>query len=114
LSDSNLTLEDRRTPDQARTDRARKDREGWYPGRDTVGSPIILSALTGRTVAMVGTDSDRDFILQAARSFHKMKSALQNILNGFDTGMIDSPADDLLANGMKQVRDALESAKGKV
>jgi len=67
MSGSNLSLESR-TPEQARADRDRKDRSGWYPARSVRGDDyLILSPYSGRTVCRCAKEADRDFILDLVR-----------------------------------------------
>lgn len=52
------------------------------------------------------------FLVLAVNSYDAMRGALQNLLNAYETGMLDSPADEALANAMDKVRQAIDLARG--
>lgn len=51
-------------------------------------------------------------ILEAAELIDELTEALQQFVNGVETHMIDSPADDILANVTRRARAALRKAQG--
>jgi len=55
-----------RTPEQAKADRDRKDRSGWYAGHYPTGEYVIWG-LDGRLVCKCRSEADRDFILDCVR-----------------------------------------------
>jgi hypothetical protein len=79
VSDSGLDKTNIRTPEQAREEIARADRQGWYPARHGGGDFGVL-ARDGREVVRAHKEADRDSILMMARSHDAMKAALEAIL----------------------------------
>lgn len=80
MSNSGLDQTITRTPEQARADIARKDAEGFYPARHGSGDFGILAPRDGREVARCHKEDDRDFLILAARNFHSMRQALDELL----------------------------------
>lgn len=65
------------------------------------------------TEGVAGAQANADFIVRAVNSHDALVDALQNILNGIDTGVITSDHDEIFANATRQAAKALKLAKGE-
>ena len=86
---------------------------------DKDGDDIIIGGIRNRSIQIGSAPfttpkpSEQEANATLISAAPELLDALQNILNGIEAWMIDSPADDLLENAAKRARNAIKKARGE-
>jgi hypothetical protein len=84
------------------------------PNPESIGIKISTPWIEGAWDDDAEAKANAAFIVRACNSHYALIEALQQFVNGVETRMIDSPADETLANITHRARVAIANARGEL